>query len=537
MLDTYRGRLDQQLERWACQFRLALRQNARLLLWLGAVALAGYGFELFNFNLTIDEEVHAAFTGPTLAWLRQGRWGMYFLNRFLLPHTVIPFVPLFLALCFHVGAMVILLHGWGVRSGVVQGLVGAVGLAFPGLAYMYTFSTIGYGIGFGLLCVALSLFIFVRAHGLGRWLAVLPAAYALAIYQGFLPALAAVFLVSLVLTWKRTGRLAFAEAASMAGIHLAAVLVYFAIQRLILSTGIAADSGYVASFFDTAYLRAHAAVVLTKLSGFMVRVYGGDVSLYSVPIAMLGVVVGLSVLGFCLDIVRRRHLSVLAKAFLIGAGALLLCLPFASGLLLRGEMAMRFLVALPVVLAGLVVLGLGDNPKLFRALLALCVAVGLFQFVVATNRLFGASHLALQADRLLASRLVERIDMARAGAPEPEVRYLEIIGYPDRPATELMPKLETFGASFFDWDMGNPQRAILFLQTIGYTGLQALPAERRLDMVVVADAMPVWPQAGSVRIVDEAVLVKFGPYSYVQQQIICGVAGREPAKQAAGFCQ
>src|SRR5262249_26334794 len=155
--------------------------------------------------------VHATYAGPILQWVAQGRWAMYLLNLVLLPHTVVPFVPLFLALLFEAAALLLLLSAWGVTAGWEQSLAAAVALAFPSMAYIYTFSTINYGIGFGLLCVALGLFLFVRLPGAWRLLAALPAAFAIGIYQGFVPALAAAYLVYVIVMWRRTGKIGWRD--------------------------------------------------------------------------------------------------------------------------------------------------------------------------------------------------------------------------------------------------------------------------------------------------------------------------------------
>ena len=85
-----------------------LKEHYRLAALLSGVAIAAYGFELFNLNLTIDEEIHA-FASQDTMWIAQGRWGMFVLNRLLIPYPIIPFVPLFVALLSHVAAVLILL--------------------------------------------------------------------------------------------------------------------------------------------------------------------------------------------------------------------------------------------------------------------------------------------------------------------------------------------------------------------------------------------------------------------------------------------
>jgi len=102
-----------------------LKEHGLLVALLSGVAIAAYGFELFNLNLTIDEELHG-FTSHDTMWIAQGRWGMFLLNRLLIPYPTIPFVPLFVALVFHVAAVLILLEVWGVASKLQQVAVGSI---------------------------------------------------------------------------------------------------------------------------------------------------------------------------------------------------------------------------------------------------------------------------------------------------------------------------------------------------------------------------------------------------------------------------
>jgi hypothetical protein len=156
---------------------------------------------------------------------------------------------------------------------------------------------------------------------------------------------------------------------------------------------------------------------------------------------------------------------------------------------------------------------------------------------VSTNHLFAASHLALQEDRLTASRLILRIDDAVSeSASSNELKYMEIVGYLNRPETELIPKAETFGASFFEIDQGNSMRVVFFLQTLGLRGVEPLPLERRVQMIEAANAMPVWPDKGSVAVVDDTILIKFGPYSDPQKSVICNLQNQLPPA-AEGFCE
>jgi hypothetical protein len=518
------------------KFKTYIKQNSFVICSLIFIAVCAFGFELFNFNLTIDEEVHATYSGAVIDWVSQGRWGMYFLNATLFPHSTIPFVPLFIALIFHVCAVLLLLEAWGVSSYPERIIAGAVCVTFPIISYMYTFSSINYGVGAGLFCVALSVFLYSKFNGKLRFLAVIPAAFSVGIYQGFIPALVAAFLVYILLSWIRSGLPKITDLFKIAAIHILAIAAYVFIQKTILISGVIQETDYVSQYIDIEAIRQNFGAILFRIWRTMLLVYSGDPSLYGIRISYLKFFMWFLFLGFIVQILRSKF-SLINKTFIAFLGLSLLLLPFLSGIILQGYLAMRFLVALPVVMMGVTVLGLGNNSRFYRILAALLIAYCVFQFIVSTNYLFGSSHLALQADRVLASQLIERIELEKADTGISDVKYLEVVGYYSRPSTPLMPKTETFGASFFEWDQGNPRRIVLFLQTLGYFGLQAAPSDKRIQMIEYADSMPLWPEKGSIQIIDEVVLVKFGSYSSTQKRNICYSIEKQELIKYPKFCK
>jgi hypothetical protein len=497
-----------------------LNQNLILITVLFSIVIAAYGFELFNLNLTIDEEVHAG-SSRANQWIKQGRWGMYLLNCFLLPQPVIPFVPLFTALVFHFLAILLLLNSWGGESKLEKLMIGAIGMAYPGMAYMYTFSTINYGIGIGFFLVALALFVYVRTEGGYKFFAVLPAAISISIYQGLAVALAVAFLVHFISVEIGSDRrnVNIKSLLSITLIGMLSATIYYMIQKLFLWFT-ALNIAYVDTFFDINYLRENFIVVTRHVLGTLLRVYSGSPSIYGSKISILAVIVILAFASLALRLIYCK-LSIANKLLVASLCLLLLVLPFASGFLMRGTIAMRFLVALPIVFAGLVMLGLQGRSRGIKLFSGMLVGLCVFQFVISTNTLFSSSALALEADRLLAGRVLERIADAKAIAGAKELKYLEIVGYIDRAPTRLIPKSETFGASFFEWNQGNTKRVLLFLRTLGYQDLQALPVKGRSEMMELTNAMPTWPDKGSVQVFGDIAVVKFGPYSYVQNRKIC----------------
>lgn len=512
------------------------KQNSFIVFALLIAAVCGYGFELFNFNLTIDEEIHATYSSAVVAWVTQGRWGMYILNKLFFPHTVIPFAPLFAALVFHIAAALLLFEGWNIKSDPIKIIAGMVFITFPIISYMYTFSTINYGIGAGLFLVAMSLFLYAKLEGKLRLFAVIPAAFSLGIYQGFLPALIVAYLVHILSSWIRSGPPKIGELITVAGIHILSVAIYGAVQKTILTLGVFQESDYISQYIDIKSIIPDIGTILSRIWGTMVLVYTGGQSLYGINISYLKFFVLLLLLGFIIQVLRTK-LALGNKVLIVFLGFSLLFIPFLSGIILQGYLAMRFLVALPVMMMGLTALGMGNAPRLYKVLTAFMALYCIFQFIVSTNNLFGSSHLALQSDRVLASRLFERIDLERSDKNVMEVKYLEVVGYYSNPSTPLIPKNETFGASFFEWDQGHAGRIVLFFKTLGYDDLQAAPMDKRIQMLNYVDSMPAWPEQGSIKIIDGVVLIKFGPYSATQKLSICNSIKELDPPKYKEFCK
>lgn len=510
--------------------RKYLREHSPLVALLAIVAIAAYGFELFNFNLTIDEEIHA-FSSQANVWIAQGRWGMFLLNTLLIPYPIIPFVPLFVALVFHIAAVLILLRAWGVESKLQEAAVGCLAVSFPTLAYLYTFSTLNYGIGIGLFLAVLSVFLFARGRGRRQFLAVIPGTFSISIYQGFSVALVCLYLIQFLRVELQSSNrtIDVRNLLKMVSVLALSAVAYYFVQKLFLLIS-ASRIVYIDQYFDVAFAREHFASVLRRTLAVARRVYLGSPAVYANRITALAPIVAVSVIGMTAAL--RSSSLVAWNKILIGLTVVgVLLLPFAIGLFMRGDVAIRFLVAVPFVFAGFAMLGMRAYSTNVQLLMGIVVGVCVFQFVLSTNYLFSSSHLALQADRALGAMLLARIEEVKDSAGG-DPKYYEVIGHVERAPTNLIPKAGTFGASFFEWEEGNAYRIGGFLRTLGFQGLSPLPEERRIQFTAMASSMPPWPHAGSVAAVGDTMLIKFGNYSKTQRQKIC-----EPVHTKEPFCE
>jgi hypothetical protein len=309
------------------------------------------------------------------------------------------------------------------------------------------------------------------------------------------------------------------------------------VQRLVLILGVVPGLAYVTGFFDPGFFQRYSRMVWNRVWSYsFLPVYTGSEAVYAMRLNGLWILLAVSAICLFITVLRSR-LSVINKVLAILFWMMLLILPFLSGFLMQFSLSVRFLLAVPTVISGIVLLGMMNGSRPFKLLVTVLATYCIFQFITSTNHLFASSHLALEADRLLASRLITRIEDARAEAGMPPVKYIEIIGYYDRPSTQLIPKLETFGASFFEWDAGSSYRIAVFLETLGLPRLELLTLDQRAQMVSIVDLMSVWPHKDSIKIVNETVLVKFGDYSYTQKVWICSSKQSRSHLYDKSFCR
>ena len=157
---------------------------------LAAVVFLSYGYEIFNFNLTIDEEIHANDYVQWHVWIAQGRWGMALLNFAIVQNPVIPVVSTFLGVVGLVLGIVLLLKNTFNINKIGILSITALAITTPTLPFTLTFSTLAYGVGFAFIALALSNALIYKNSVQSAFLACLLAAFAISVYQTYVFAIA-----------------------------------------------------------------------------------------------------------------------------------------------------------------------------------------------------------------------------------------------------------------------------------------------------------------------------------------------------------
>ena len=492
-----------------------LRSPWPLLLFI-SVLLVTYGYEIFSFNLTIDEEVTASVGRLTRAeWsLAEGRWSMAALTV-LIPNPVAPAVSTALG----VGLAGV---SWWILSRRFLGLspwaacgVAAVAATVPTLAFTFSFMTIAYAVGVG------HLFLLGFAAGISsstwprRILGVLAGAAAIGIYDTFVVAIAAIAL----------GLVIHTPTIKNAAIALGGTVVAFATSRVIglLASFITGQTqgAYTSGFFDIAGFVTHPLgrtrdAITDVLATFFVAPdrFGltspwlGILMIVMTVLAAVAVVLGAST-------ARGRIIRIVAFA-------LLLALPVvveAIGVVV----VLRSMIYLPVIVLVIGSLAveqlarlsdrsserLSERSSRIWVRSVAIAAVGLVALTVVgnaivSNRLFSIAGTTYSLDRQLAFEIGEEKNRLLYGLPTDIP--LVIAGRHAWPSGAFTEVHETIGLSFFDLD---ERRAIAFLHGHGVTVIEPTEAQQK-RLEDDASRLPPYPYDGWMEVRDGVLLMNLG---------------------------
>lgn len=472
---------------------------------------------LTNFTLSIDDEF-AAFRENAAAWVGQGRWTTYLWERFIVPQPVLPFLPLALFGMFCAAGYLLFLRALGREKLELWSLLAfPLFSAFPTWAFLTAFQSNTPAAGLGVFLCCWSAFLLRREReragidGKGIALvatAALTGAAAIGCYQSFALDLAAMYSLAIV-AMAFDGKTARGVAGDclVAGAVLVASLVIYGLLLKLFLLGTHADVSYIQGFVRPDDLLRQPGEVLSHLASEMRQVYFGKSDVYGYRDPAIAVLVVIAAAGM---IVHARRIAGTRGAILgMVAVALLLLAPFGMNVMSGGSMPARALVAVPTVFAGMVLLGFrfadGGLQRIgFVAMLV--VYFSMFKTLAA----FDATRELVQInDRQLALALSERIArLSPAIAPDKPLT-IDVFGF--RPFKSPYPKINdsTIGASFFEWDRGNPYRIVTYLKLIGLPIFDVVRPEHRPALLDEFVDMPPWPAEGAVRVrPDGVVLVK-----------------------------
>ncbi|MDW8395356.1 MAG: glucosyltransferase domain-containing protein [Anaerolineae bacterium] len=489
------------------------------------VGLLNFGVEITSLNLSIDDEVALHEGEVSTLWIARGRWGLFVLGKVLFSNPVVPNGPLLFSVLLLVVAAVLLCREWGLERQLDVAVVASVIVGFPAFSHILQFSVMSIGIGPGFLVVALATWLIGGRVTAAKLLGISAlVAVALSFYQVFVVVALSAFIAKLALSAGQPANIKnllkwFSLSVLSTG---AGYLLHSLSSRLLIEVLQLPPDPYIRELqspptnWAEVLARAQQSAALTQ------RLLLGSSELFGVHTYALPVLLvfsaGLIVLAVFVD--KERRTQSFAAAMLFAA---LFAINVLSGIGSK-YIATRLMLGLAVLIGALSCVSL----TLFKHLswlklagLALAALVA-FQFVQSNNRLLSSAKLAYEVDQHMARQVILEIERAelRAGS---SAKYLEISGQWRPESTPAIARAEVIGASFFEWDGGSPYRVGFFLSANGFRLLRPAPFEARVRALYASLNMPAWPESGSVSIVGDVAVVKFGPLSTHQRQWILEV--------------
>jgi hypothetical protein len=133
------GQIGHSIENISRRCSDCIAENAHLVIFSVLLGIMAYGYAIFNFTLSIDEELKT-FSHSGIEWARQGRWGVLVLLNVFMPESLIPFLPTFISVFFLIVACFLffpLIDGDIVSKAIFCCLF----ITFPSNAFFMEFNT------------------------------------------------------------------------------------------------------------------------------------------------------------------------------------------------------------------------------------------------------------------------------------------------------------------------------------------------------------------------------------------------------------
>lgn len=484
-------------------------------------ALLGVGILLnlipmSSFFLSVDDEVGAFRTDPSV-WISDGRWTAFLVEKFIFPLPVLPFAPnLFFYVCLAASYMLIL-RSHNLKFNWLTTLAYCAFVAHPVWWFIGEFYSNLPSTGLGVLCLSVAVYITSRINlstpfNLTKLTQLAGASFFLSLAIGAYQSLVMFYLVLAI------GSVIFAardkpneqptalrtlllRVGALIAVFISGLALY-AFFNTVAKHFYPVNYGYVDSFLRIDALLADPLLITKITVNEMFKIYMGSEQSFGVGFFISTIILGIA----ALLLFTQKTLGASARMVLM-IGALLISpflLHFVTGganLPMRAMLSISFITWISVV----VIL---EMRGVLRALAITLSAILIFQMITINSQYAASTILATTHDRLTAEAIYARIAEANPQFDRDARIPIDVYGKLSFNSRYPSPNSSTMSASFFDWDEGNVNRMLRYMQLIGFNNVFALHPRVRVPLTPKFKDMPVWPAPGSVRFEDGIYLIK-----------------------------
>ncbi len=495
------------------KFTNYLIKNKVIIIYSFIIAIICYGYELFNFSLSIDEEVVTFLRASEFYdWICDGRWGTYLTNLFFARSSVIPYFPTLISI------LSISVSGFLYINKETDDLASkivfcTIFITYPLHSYYLAFNMLSVSLGFGLILSVLSFIILKEAYNdskVNYWksaISITALLFSISIYQGTITIFILLTVTHLFFESIKGENLTFKillkKAAPFFIVFIIALIGYKLIDivfKYIFEEKISGRN-YIENFKRWGKLPVKTilfSVVGNTILYLTDRIFYGGYVIYSIFIITPFILI---------KAIKRtkKPENQIISIFLLFA---IIMTPFLIMYIFGTFIPPRSMLALPFMIAILWFIFYRSISEKFKKIVLGITIIVLIGNTYCTTRLFYSSYTSWQADRDMANRIIERIYTLDLPVGKEKIPIAFIGKYQFEENQLFMKTKDVFGASFFEWDNGNPHRMNLIFKTVGENHFQVVIPDENNRLIEKSMKMPDWPYKESVEYMDGVVVVK-----------------------------
>jgi len=478
------------------------------------MAFIFHAFEISNLLLSVDDE-YSAFRVTPEAWLNDGRWTGFFIEKFLFVQPTMPFIPNLISCALMALSYMLILRAHVLTRDWRVYFLYPIYVAFPILWFINEFYGNMVLVAVGFFMTSLAILVFSKKNYIAKLtvriqlintnilISAILLAIAIGAYQSFIMLFLAysmgLYVFNAISSPKKILDLYILRYLVNVGLYVMYGLITYLTINVFLKYLFPSNRSYIDGFVKNVDLKV--AVAGTIKTAF--DMYSGSPSIFGVSINSLAV---LSIMAISIIIYYGtvRHLSIILS------GLLLLLTPFLLNIITGGadSLPTRSYVAIPYVVWLMALFVISRKKLLSNIVGLLIVLIVLIDMMSALGSYAASTQIGQLHDRALADSLYERIADSNPNFSVNEVSPIDIYGYKSIQTVYPTVKTSTLGASFFDWDGGNIYRMLSYMKLIGYPNLQPVRATQMKENIEEFKKMNVWPSTGSVKYINGMYLIK-----------------------------
>lgn len=470
-------------------------------------------FEISNFLLSPDDE-YSAFRITPEAWIYDGRWTGFLIEKFIFDQPTMPFIPNIMSCVLMALSYIIILKAHNIMSNFKTYFIFPIFSAFPTLWTINEFYGNMVMVSFGFFIISISILLFeefekslsINSFSIFKTIKILfyPSlllAVAIGSYQSFIMLAIACISGIFFLKLYRRDVINIKKYLTNSILYIFFGLVLYIIINKMFRLYFPSEHNYISGFIDLTNINFVS--ILSFVYAEIYKVYTGSIEFFGVSMSSLSIIIFII---FIIVFLNKEDKLILILSLLVIAVSPFL-LHFLSG---GKQLPIRSMVSLPYVVFFFSFLTINSKNYIINTLGILTVSYLLIQQSSALGQYSAATQIGQMHDRHLAADIYTRISNINPNFNPDDTHIVDIYGY--KSVETIYPKVQTstMNSSFFDWDAGNMSRMISYMRLIGYTNIKMIDKSLIQKNISYFEDMPKYPNKDSIKYIDGVYLIKLG---------------------------